>query len=248
MRQAYFLTGTDLEVGKSLIATGFLYTAAQSWDMRVLGMKPVVAGPGNDIERLVAASNVEAPRHYINPYKFDEPVAPNIAAKGVEQTIDLGHIKYCFDEVRGRADLVIVEDVSLHVDVVTGCVDCGDHRPVGGRAILQKAHFVAGRQRAADDGLLHRQVAIEQVSLPATPFQAFDRGLALCSRQGSARTFELHRRPGLTHQVRRNRRQTAARAQGECQAKGQAGPPERVRSHRCTVPRAFQDRRVTSVP
>lgn len=111
MRQAYFLTGTDLEVGKSLIATGFLYTAAQSWDMKVLGMKPVVAGSGDDIERLVAASNVEAPRHYLNPYKFDEPVAPNIAAKGVEQTIDLDHIKYCFDEVRGRADLVIVEGI-----------------------------------------------------------------------------------------------------------------------------------------
>ncbi|HRP28181.1 MAG TPA: dethiobiotin synthase [Burkholderiaceae bacterium] len=111
MRQAYFLTGTDLAVGKSLIATGFLYTGARSWDLKVLGLKPVVAGPGDDIDRLVAASNVESPRHYINPYHFDEPVAPNIAAKGVGKTIDLGHIKYCFDEVRGRADLVIVEGI-----------------------------------------------------------------------------------------------------------------------------------------
>ncbi len=111
MRQAYFLTGTDLEVGKSLIATGFLYTASQSWDMKVLGLKPVVAGRGEDVERLIAASNVEAPRHYVNPYRFDEPVAPNIAARGVEQVIDLNHIKYCFDEVRGRADLVIVEGI-----------------------------------------------------------------------------------------------------------------------------------------
>ncbi len=111
MRQAYFLTGTDLEVGKSLIAAGFLYTGSQSWDLKVLGIKPVVAGPGNDIERLIAASNVEAPRRYINPYHFDEPVAPNIAAKGVGKVIDLDHIKHCFDEVRGRADLVIVEGI-----------------------------------------------------------------------------------------------------------------------------------------
>lgn len=111
MRQAYFLTGTDLEVGKSLVATGFLYTASQSWDLKVLGIKPVVAGRGNDIERLIAASNVEAPRHYVNPYHFDEPVAPNIAAKGVGQVIDLDHIKYCFDEVRGRADFIIVEGI-----------------------------------------------------------------------------------------------------------------------------------------
>lgn len=111
MRQAYFLTGTDLEVGKSLIAAGFLYTASQSWDLKVLGIKPVVAGRGNDIDRLIAASNVKAPRRYINPYHFDEPVAPNIAAKGVGQVIDLNHIKHCFDEVRGQADLVIVEGI-----------------------------------------------------------------------------------------------------------------------------------------
>ena len=111
MKQAYFLTGTDLEVGKSLIATGLLHTAAQSWDMKVLGLKPVVVGSGNDMEKLIAASNVEAPRHYLNPYHFKEPVAPNIAARGVGQEIDIGHIKYCFDEVRGRADLVVVEGI-----------------------------------------------------------------------------------------------------------------------------------------
>ncbi len=111
MRQAYFLTGTDLAVGKSLVASGFLHTGARSWDLKVLGLKPVVTGRGDDVDRLIAASNVEAPRHYINPYRFDEAVAPNIAAKGVGQTIDLGHIKYCFDEVRGAADLVIVEGI-----------------------------------------------------------------------------------------------------------------------------------------
>jgi len=111
MRQAYFLTGTDLEVGKSLIASGLLYTAAQSWDMKVLGLKPVIVGSGNDMDKLIAASNVQAPREYLNPYHFDEPVAPNIAAKGVGKVIDLDHIKYCFDEVRGRADLVVVEGI-----------------------------------------------------------------------------------------------------------------------------------------
>lgn len=111
MKQAYFVTGTDLEVGKSLIATGLLYTASLSWDLKVLGMKPVVAGKGDDMERLIEASNVKAPRHYMNPYHFEEPVAPNIAAKGVGKEIDLDHIQYCFDEVRTSADLVIVEGI-----------------------------------------------------------------------------------------------------------------------------------------
>lgn len=111
MKQAYFLTGTDLAVGKSLIAAGFLHTAAQSWDMKVLGLKPVVAGNGKDMDSLIAASNVQAPMHYINPYRFEEPAAPNIAARGVGQTIDLAHIKYCFDEVRMRADFIVVEGI-----------------------------------------------------------------------------------------------------------------------------------------
>lgn len=111
MKQAYFLTGTDLEVGKSLIAAGLLHTAAQSWDMKVLGLKPVVTGNGKDMDSLMAASNVEAPMHYINPYRFEEPVAPNIAARSVGQTIDLAHIKYCFDEVRNRADFIVVEGI-----------------------------------------------------------------------------------------------------------------------------------------
>jgi len=111
MRQAYFLTGTDLQVGKSLIATGLLHTAALSWDMKVLGLKPVVVGGGGDVDRLIAASNTEAPRHYVNPYHFEEAVSPNIAAKGVGETIDLKHIKYCFDEVRNRADFIVVEGI-----------------------------------------------------------------------------------------------------------------------------------------
>ncbi|HMM54988.1 MAG TPA: dethiobiotin synthase [Candidatus Desulfobacillus sp.] len=111
MKQAYFLTGTDTGVGKTLIATGLLHAARSSWDMRVLGMKPVVAGSPGDLEKLIAASNVEAPRNYINPYYLEEPVSPNIAAKGVGQTIDIDHIKYCFDEVRGLADFVIVEGI-----------------------------------------------------------------------------------------------------------------------------------------
>ena len=111
MKQAYFVTGTDLSVGKSLIATGLLHTAALSWDLKVLGLKPVVAGKGDDMDRLMEASNVDAPRRYLNPYHFEEPVAPNIAAKGVGKVIDLNHIQHCFEEVRTMADLVIVEGI-----------------------------------------------------------------------------------------------------------------------------------------
>lgn len=111
MKQAYFLTGTDVGAGKSLIATGFLYTASRSWDMKVLGLKPVVVGSGSDVDRLIAASNVVAPRAYVNPYYLEEPVAPTIAARDLGVEIDLAHIKYCFEEVRNRADFIVVEGI-----------------------------------------------------------------------------------------------------------------------------------------
>ena len=126
MKQAYFLTGTDTNVGKTLIATGLLHAARHSWDLKVLGLKPVVAGGGEDVDKLIAASNVQAPRHYINPYPLEEAVSPNIAARGEGKTIYLDHVKYCFDEVRGLAEFVIVEGIGGFRAPLNDTQDGGD--------------------------------------------------------------------------------------------------------------------------
>lgn len=108
MSRAYFLTGTDTGVGKTLIAAAFLRAAAAQ-GLRALGMKPVAAGGAEDVDALVAAGNVAAPREIVNPYLLREPLSPHLAAKHDGVAIDLEVIARCFNDLRGRADVLVVE-------------------------------------------------------------------------------------------------------------------------------------------
>ena len=114
----FFVTGTDTGVGKTLIACCLLraFAARGFW---AVGMKPVASGAvaggsglvHDDVERLIAAGNVAAPRDHVNPYCFAPPIAPHIAAAEAGMKIDLDHIGRCFNALTERADVVIVEGV-----------------------------------------------------------------------------------------------------------------------------------------
>ena len=108
MSRAFFLTGTDTGVGKTLIAAALLRAAAAR-GLRTLGMKPVAAGDAGDVDALVAAGNVAAPREVVNPYLLREPLSPHLAARRDGTAIDLEHIARCFGALQGRADFLIVE-------------------------------------------------------------------------------------------------------------------------------------------
>jgi dethiobiotin synthetase len=109
----YFITGTDTNVGKTLIACALLHGfAAQS--KRVVGMKPVAAGCRaegihEDVRQLRAASNVLASLGQVNPYCFVPAVAPHLAAQFAGVIINLERIVASFTELAGQADVVIVE-------------------------------------------------------------------------------------------------------------------------------------------
>jgi dethiobiotin synthetase len=116
MKQAFFITGTDTDVGKTYVACKLIgQYVAQGY--KVIGMKPVAAGTefvdgtwvNDDVLKLEAASSVIAPRELINPYSFKEAIAPHIAAEkaGVEIKIDV--IKQAFEALTKLADIVIVE-------------------------------------------------------------------------------------------------------------------------------------------
>jgi dethiobiotin synthetase len=116
MTSAFFVTGTDTEIGKTHVSCLLLKQyAAQG--LRVIGMKPIAAGcelvdgewVNDDVQRLVAASNVQAPMKLINPYCFKEPIAPHLAAEKVGVTIDIDVIVNAFKELQPMADVVIVE-------------------------------------------------------------------------------------------------------------------------------------------
>lgn len=112
---SYFVTGTDTNVGKTLISCGLLY-AFGKLDKRVVGMKPIAAGVDascvqSDVACLMAAGNVVADREWINPYCFISAVAPHLAAQQEGVNIDLGHIVSSFAELQRHADIVVVEGV-----------------------------------------------------------------------------------------------------------------------------------------
>jgi dethiobiotin synthetase len=118
MALGYFVTGTDTEIGKTLIASALLHVFRKQ-GMTALGMKPVAAGTSlrdgrrinDDVETLISASSVKADRALVNPYLFDDPIAPHIAAADEKRAIDAGHIVACFGQLAAMADVVVVEGV-----------------------------------------------------------------------------------------------------------------------------------------
>lgn len=114
-RHGLFVTGTDTGVGKTLVACALLHALAAQ-GLRVVGMKPVAAGRQSDgsfldVESLVAASNVSAPREWINPYAFDPAIAPHIAAAQAGVRIEPARILAAWRKLSALADTVVVEGV-----------------------------------------------------------------------------------------------------------------------------------------
>ena len=115
MTQAYFITGTDTEIGKTYATCALLARAALN-GLRAVGLKPVAAGTeadgeNEDVRRLMAASNVALDARTINPWLLSEPISPHIAARHTGTEITLPPIKASFDAATKRADLILVEGV-----------------------------------------------------------------------------------------------------------------------------------------
>lgn len=116
MKKAIFITGTDTGVGKTYVACK-LIEQYKAQGYKVIGMKPIAAGcelvngewVNDDVLKLETASNVQAPRALINPYSFNEPIAPHIAAQLAGISISIDVIKQAFNKLSTLADIVIVE-------------------------------------------------------------------------------------------------------------------------------------------
>lgn len=110
---SYFVTGTDTNVGKTLISCALLHGFAAK-GKRVAGMKPIAAGcdengQHEDVMRLYAASNVPAGIGQINPYCFSQAIAPHLAAQRAGVSINLARIVESFTTLTRQAEVVIVE-------------------------------------------------------------------------------------------------------------------------------------------
>ena len=116
MKGGLFITGTDTEVGKTVVARLIVRSLAAS-GVRVAVMKPVAAGSvmtaeglrNDDAVGLMSDSNVVMPYATVNPYCLAAPVSPHLAARAAGVTIELPRLQKSFAELSAAADYVIVE-------------------------------------------------------------------------------------------------------------------------------------------
>jgi dethiobiotin synthetase len=114
--RGFFVTGTDTGVGKTLISCALLRALARR-GCRVVGMKPVAAGASSvcgrlvneDVTALEAASSIDAPHEWVNPYCFQPAIAPHLAAADARVVIELSRIENAYTQLAAIADCVVVE-------------------------------------------------------------------------------------------------------------------------------------------
>lgn len=118
MPSAYFIAGTDTEIGKTFTTCALLHTARRA-GLRAIAMKPVAAGAecidgewvNEDAARLRAAGSFDPGLADLNPICLRTAVAPHIAATAEGVTIDPARILAAFTRLQLQADLLLVEGV-----------------------------------------------------------------------------------------------------------------------------------------
>lgn len=114
--RGFFVTGTDTGVGKTVCAAALTRAFARR-GARVAVMKPVASGAirtpqgqrSEDALALIEEATVAAPYATVNPYCFEPPISPHLAAAEAGVRIDLPLILARYAELADRADYVIVE-------------------------------------------------------------------------------------------------------------------------------------------
>jgi dethiobiotin synthetase len=117
-RFSCFVTGTDTEIGKTLVSSAILHKLVSS-GVRACGMKPVAAGAemrdgelhNEDADQLIEASNVRLPGNLTTPYMLRAAAAPHIAAALEGVTIQPVPIIAAYAEIAAASDAVVVEGV-----------------------------------------------------------------------------------------------------------------------------------------
>jgi len=107
MSKAYFIIGTDTACGKTLVA-GAIAAYLRQAGRDVCVMKPFESAC-NDSHFLKEISGTNEALELINPYHYDEALAPAVAAERSGQAADLQRVVQLFHELKGRHDYLIAE-------------------------------------------------------------------------------------------------------------------------------------------
>ncbi|NQU74955.1 MAG: dethiobiotin synthase [Planctomycetes bacterium] len=114
-----FVTGTDTEVGKTLLA-GAIARHLRQAGKRVGVFKPAATGcqmgpdgelVSEDARFLADCAGRPHPLTVVAPQRFAEPLAPNVAAERAGRQVDLDAIFRAYRQIAADSDFVVVEGV-----------------------------------------------------------------------------------------------------------------------------------------
>lgn len=117
MPKTFFVTGTDTDAGKTLVASGLLAAAKQA-GFSTAAVKPVAAGcestaqglRNSDAVTLLAQCTKALAYEQVNPVALVPPIAPHIAAAQAGKELRVSRlVGLCRGVIYERADLTLIE-------------------------------------------------------------------------------------------------------------------------------------------
>ena len=114
---AYFVTGTDTEIGKTTIAAGLLH-AARLAGLSTAAAKPVASGceqtaaglRNDDALALLGQCSLALDYAEVNPFAFAPAIAPHLAAREAAVELNVARLLPAVQQVLARgADFTLVE-------------------------------------------------------------------------------------------------------------------------------------------
>ncbi|GEM_PF-161876 len=133
MIRSCFVTGTDVAVGKTLVASA-LVNRLRNHGVQTVGMKPVATGATlvhgrwrqSDLEQLAKEGSFEFPGRVLSPYIFAQESSPQQAAEmaGVQMRIE--EMVDTFDVLATWADVIVVDGDRDFLDPLGADFDTAD--------------------------------------------------------------------------------------------------------------------------
>lgn len=118
MKAAFFITGTDTGVGKTIVTAGLAKALKRrGYDVGV--MKPITSGASRrgkelvseDAEYLLAAAALEDPAMLVSPVCLEPPLAPYTVTLLTGQKIDMASVMAAFVALSNMHEILLVEGI-----------------------------------------------------------------------------------------------------------------------------------------
>lgn len=191
MKAHFFITGTDTDAGKTIVASALL-AKARKQGLSTLGLKPIAAGSeiiegvekNSDAHLLQQQSSKALPYAQINPVLLREPIAPHIAAWHEQKSLSAAKLSgFVRGALMQKVDFAVVEgaggwlvplntretmadlakDLQLPVILVVGLkLGCLNHALLTQAEILRQGLPLAGWVASTTDpNMLEQEANIE---------------------------------------------------------------------------------------